>query len=308
MKKQKLSLRVASVLALFILLVPMNVNAQYLRGDVDEDGKVNIQDVTSLIDYLLRGTWEEEPIETQTETIMVNGIPIVMVRVDGGTFTMGASGTDGAAANDEYPAHQVTLSSYWMCTTEVTQQLYRAVMGSNPSTNTGNTYPVESLTYSECLSFITRLNAMTGKVFRLPTEAEWEFASRGGNNSKGYRYAGSDTANVVGWYYYNSLYSYSNKRYEHVVALKKPNELGLYDMNGNVYEWCSDWYGAYSYTAQTNPKGPSSGTYRVIRGGNYNSYGSTEAICNDFRHSYRSKLDPTSKGSQYGMRLTATSL
>ena len=190
-----------------------------------------------------------------------------MVKVEGGTFTMGLTSEQGSDVDsDEKPAHQVTLSDYMICKTEVTQELWQAVMGSNPSKFKGSDLPVEEVSYKDCLKFIKKLNKLTGLNFRLPTEAEWEYAARGGNESKGYKYSGSNDIGSVAWYDSNS----SSKT--HVVATKAPNELGIYDMSGNVYEWCSDWYGDYSSGSQTNSKGPSSGSGRVNRGGDWYSY------------------------------------
>ena len=175
-----------------------------------------------------------------------------MVYVSGGTFIMG-----GDDSSDQMPTHSVTLSSYYICKYEVTQALWRAVMGSNPSNFKGNNLPVENVSWYDCQTFIKRLNSYTGRNFRLPTEAEWEFAARGGN----YKYSGSNHIDDVAWYIDNS-----NKR-PHPVGTKQANELGLYDMSGNVGEWCSDWDGSYSSYSQTNPTGPNSGSSRVNRGG-----------------------------------------
>ena len=179
-----------------------------------------------------------------------------MVYVSGGTFIMG-----GDDSSDQMPTHSVTLSSYYICKYEVTQALWRAVMGSNPSNFKGNNLPVENVSWYDCQTFIKRLNSYTGRDFRLPTEAEWEFAARGGNYSRHYKYSGSNNLDDVAWYIDNS-----NKR-PHPVGTKQPNELGLYDMSGNVGEWCSDWDGSYSFYSQTNPTGPNSGSSRVNRGG-----------------------------------------
>ena len=199
------------------------------------------------------------------ETFVVNGVSFKMVKVSGGTFQMGATSEQGSDAYDgEYPVHQVTLSDYYIGETEVTEGLWRAVMGSNPSRLPGSDqHPVEYFDRQECSNFINKLNQLTGQNFRLPTEAEWEFAARGGNYSKGYKYAGSNQIDEVAWYYDNS----SHKK--HAVGTKSPNELGLYDMSGNVWEWCKDYYGSYSSNSQTNPTGPSSSSYLVIRGGGY---------------------------------------
>ena len=175
---------------------------------------------------------------------------------------MGATAEQGSDANsDEIPSHSVTLSSYYIGQTEVTQELWTAVMGSNPSWFEGTNLPVEQVTWNDCQTFITKLNSATGKRFRLPTEAEWEYAARGGNKSRGCKYSGSNRIWDVAWYTKNS------KRTIHSVATKSPNELGIYDMSGNVDEWCQDWKGSYSSSAQTNPKGAASGTVRVYRGG-----------------------------------------
>ena len=179
-----------------------------------------------------------------------------MVYVSGGTFIMG-----GDDSSDQMPTHSVTLSSYYICKYEVTQALWRAVMGSNPSNFKGNNLPVENVSWYDCQTFIKRLNSYTGRNFRLPTEAEWEFAARGGNYSRHYKYSGSNHIDDVAWYIDNS-----NKR-PHPVGTKQANELGLYDMSGNVGEWCSDWDGSYSSYSQTNPTGPNSGSFRVNRGG-----------------------------------------
>ena len=187
-----------------------------------------------------------------------------MVYVSGGTFTMGATSEQGSGAWDnEKPAHRVTLSSYYIGRYEVTQAEWKAVMGSNPSNFKGDNLPVECVSWNDCQEFIRKLNTLTGKNFRLPTEAEWEFAARGGNNSSGYKYSGSGNIGSVAWYTENS----NGKT--HPVGQKSPNELGLYDMSGNVYEWCQDWYGSYPSYAQTNPTGPNSGSYRVCRGGSW---------------------------------------
>ena len=185
-----------------------------------------------------------------------------MVYVSGGTFTMGATSEQGSDAYvKEKPTHNVTLSSFYLCKYEVTQALWKAVMGNNPSCSRGNNLPVENVSWNDCQTFISRLNNLTGKNFRLPTEAEWEYAARGGNRSRGYKYSGSNVPSDVAWF------SDSGGNKTHPVGTKSPNELGLYDMSGNVFEWCSDCYGTYSSSAQTNPTGPSSGSYRVYRGG-----------------------------------------
>ena len=225
-------------------------------------------------------------------TLTVNGIKYNMVWVEGGTFRMGATSEQGSDAfGDEKPVHSVTLSSFYIGKTEVTQALWKAVMGSNPSDFRGDNLPVECVSWNDCQAFIRKLNALTGQNFRLPTEAEWEFACRGGNNSRGYKYSGSNYIDNVAWYLENS----GDKT--HLVATKSPNELGIYDMSGNVDEWCSDWRGGYTSGAQTNPKGPYDGSNRVCRGG---SWLNNVRFC---RSSNRYYNDPTFHFNFLGLRL-----
>ena len=189
-----------------------------------------------------------------------------MVYVAGGTFTMGGTSEQGSDAyTDEKPTHNVTLSCYYICKYEVTQALWQAVMDSNPSKFKGDYRPVECVSWNDCQTFINRLNSYTGRKFRLPTEAEWEFAARGGNYSRHYKYSGSNNLDDVAWYGDNS-----GDRTHHV-GIKQANELGLYDMSGNVWEWCSDWYGSYSSYSQNDPTGPNSGSYRMRRGGSWDN-------------------------------------
>ena len=254
------------------LLVGWGASAQSVYADVNGDGSVDIADVNEVINVMLGKVSGDD---FQTTTYTVNSVSFTMVAVQGGTFTMGATPEQGSDAFDnEYPTHQVTLSDYHIGQTEVTQELWLAVMGSNPSSFTGDLQrPLEQVSWDDCQTFITKLNQMTGKNFRLPTEAEWEYAARGGNRSEGYKYAGSNTVGDVAWYWDNSYaLGSSNPDYgTHSVATKAPNELGLYDMSGNVWEWCQDWYGSYSSDAQTNPTGPTSGSLRVNRGGSWRS-------------------------------------
>ena len=185
-----------------------------------------------------------------------------MVLVEQGTFEMGSN--DGY--EDEKPIHPVTLSSYYIGQFTVTQKEWEAVMEFNPSQTKGDDLPVTNVSWNDVQEFITKLNAQTGKQYRLPTEAEWEYAARGGNQSKGFKYAGSDNVDEVAWHFDNS------KVGSRPIGQQKPNELEIYDMSGNVYEWCQDWYGKYPSSAQMNPKGPDSGSGRVIRGGSWRHY------------------------------------
>ena len=193
-----------------------------------------------------------------------DGISIDMVKVEAGTFMMGATSEMKDPYSDEEPVHQVTLTNdYYMGKYEVTQALWQAVMGSNPSEYKGDNFPVETVSWNDCQKFISKLNSLTGRMFRLPTEAEWEYAARGGKESRGYQYSGSSNISDVAWYDENS----GSKT--HPVGTKQANELGIYDMTGNVWEWCSDWYSSYSSSSQTNPTGSDSGSARVSRGGGW---------------------------------------
>ena len=242
-----------------------------------------------------------------------------MVYVEGGTFTMGATSEQGTSDpySNEYPTHQVTLSDFYIGKYEVTQQLWEYVMkysgtcadgttmsayasdvwlGSNPSSSygVGDYYPAYYVSWEDIVNiFIPRLNKITGKTFRLPTEAEWEYAARGGNKSKGYKYSGSNNISDVAWYYNNSSSE------THPVGTKAPNELGIYDMSGNVWEWCSDWYSSsyYSSSPSTNPTGPTTGSSRVRRGGSWN------LNAQNCRVSYRYFSNPDLNYDSLGFRL-----
>ena len=200
-----------------------------------------------------------------------DGICIEMVKVEGGTFMMGATKEmrdPNVSLLNEEPVHQVTLTNdYYIGKYEVTQALWQAVMGSNPSKYKGDNLPVEMVSWNDCQEFISKLNSMTGRKFRLPTEAEWEYAARGGKKSRGYQYSGSNSISDVAWYSGNcGNISGINT---HPVGKKQANELGIYDMTGNVWEWCQDWYGSYYSSSQTNPTGATSGSRHVNRGGSW---------------------------------------
>ena len=230
---------------------------------------------------------------TSNQIIRVGNVEFEMVYVEGGMFRMGGTSEQGIDAYDnERPVHSVTLSGFHIGKYEVTQGLWSEVMGENPSYNkSGDDYPVENVSWADCQEFIGKLNARTGLTFRLPTEAEWEYAVRGGRKSRGYKYSGSNSIGDVAWYSGNS----GNRT--HPVGRKSPNELGLYDMSGNVDEWCYDWYGDYTAEAQRNPTGPVSGRNRLYRGG---SFWDDAVYC---RVSGRLSLDPGSWGGRGGLRL-----
>ena len=223
------------------------------------------------------------------QTFTVNGVSFKMIAVEGGTFRMGSN--DSGAYDDEKPIHSVTLSDYYIGETEVTQELWEAVMGTTIRQQRGvfgadwslygegPSYPMYYVSWYECQDFIKKLNQLTGKTFRLPTEAEWEYAARGGNKSRGYKYSGSNSIGAVAWYDVNAYdVGSSDSNYgTHQVGSKSPNELGIYDMSGNLWEWCSDWYSSsyYSSSPSANPTGPHNKegkySYRVLRGGSWYS-------------------------------------
>lgn len=240
------------------------------------------------------------PVVMDEKTFTVTGhgktVTFKMKLVEAGTFLMGST----TGEDDEKPVHSVKLTKdYYMGETEVTQALWYAVMGQSPTSvgskwessyGLGDNYPAYFISYEDCQQFLTKLNRMTGQNFRFPTEAEWEFAARGGNKSKGYMYAGSNTIDDVAWYDSNS------REGIYAVKAKSPNELGLYDMSGNVWECCNDWYGSYSSSAQTNPTGAANGSERVFRGG---SCGTPATFCRTAR---RFSGGPADRGS-LGLRL-----
>lgn len=282
---------------------------EYLRKVVSIDNEhlfhekeIRIVENSVLDDIKLEMTEEAEILSAQgmnipkqeiKEVITVNGVSFSMVKVAGGNFLMGATKEQGNDAfEDEKPAHLVNLSNYYIGETVVTQELWWAVMGSNPSYfQMSPRNPVEQITWKDCIEFIEKLNRLTNKKFRMPTEAEWEYAARGGQKSKGYRYAGGEILDEVAWTDENS------NSVTHPVAQKKANELGLFDMSGNVWEWCQDWKGPFSLETQYDPQGPSSGTGRVFRGGSWNS---SAWNC---RVSYRNRNAETYRSSYLGIRL-----
>ena len=236
-------------------------------------------------------------VEVKCRTITVNGVSFNMIQVEGGTFEMGSN----YGESDEKPVHDVTLDGYWIAETEVTQALWRAVMGKDKgwsdNSSKGSNYPAYCVSYYQAVDFCEKLNELTDYKygFRLPTEAEWEYAARGGKKSNGYKYSGSNNIDDVAWYYDNS---------GDVAALpvksKKCNELGLYDMSGNLWEWCSDWYDLYQSNAQNNPTGPKSGDYRVLRGGCWDS---DESYC---RVAIRGSDLPGDGHSDFGCRIASS--
>lgn len=236
------------------------------------------------------------------ETISVGDCSFNMVLVEGGTFTMGATEDQGDDTDsDEIPTHLVTLSDYYIGETEVTQKLWTVVMGEGPIPYDGDQHPMKNLSYDDCILFIQKLNEMTGRHFHLPTEAQWEFAARGGNLSEHYMFAGSNDIDKVGWYADNS-WNQGKKSPDfgnHPVGSKKPNELGIYDMSGNVWEWCHDYYSKYTPEHQKDPSGldNSSASFRVNRGGSW------DYIATSSRVSNRRNRTPDFRNFNLGMRL-----
>lgn len=219
-------------------------------------------------------------------------VSFTMIRVDGGTFTMGGFIDDEDAYFHERPRHEVNVSTFLIGETQVTQELWEAVMGDNPSHHKGKNKPVEMVSWHDCRSFVKKLNEKTGRKFRLPTEAEWEYAARGGQLSKKYTFSGSNDRDEVAWHPGNR-----GSEATHDVKTKLPNELGIYDMSGNVLEWVSDWFGEYPNDKQTDPLGPSEGRYKVLRGG---SWYNPSSFC---RVSFRNYMEPESVNFMYGLRL-----
>ena len=235
---------------------------------------------------------EAERAKSQPKTFTVNGVTFELLYVKGGTFTMGCTPEqNGDCNNDEKPTHSVTLDDYYIGKFEVTQDLWTAVMGKNPSNKKGDNLPVENVSWNDAQDFIRQLNQMTGEHFSLPTEAQWEYAARGGSKSKGYKFSGGNILGNVAWYADNSAST------PHQVGTKDPNELGLYDMSGNVWEWCYDLYGNYSSESQNNPTGPTSGSVRVLRGGSWSYFAGLARV------SYRLYGQPGSRFSGRGFRL-----
>lgn len=298
---------------------------EFVMPDVDKLQKVNLSDIRDARLHkeaeALRIAEEkrqaeekkrkEEEERAKERTFTVGGVSFKMIRVEGGSFMMGSPEYDYDACDDEKPQHRVTLSDYYIGETQVTQALWKAVMGDNPSYWKGNSLPVESVSWEDCQKFIKQLNKMTGMTFRLPTEAEWEYTARGGRKSQGFLYPGGNYIDQVAWNWRNSGDKYleggdddwdsdkisKNNCKTHPVKQKYANELGLYDMSGNVWEWCQDWFGVYRGSAQTNPSGPSSGSGRVLRGGCWYGYVGSCFVSSRYNDS------PDCRDSGFGFRL-----
>lgn len=241
-------------------------------------------------------------VESATGALTVGGVSGIpefkAAKVEGGTFQMGAHDNQLEGSDeDERPLHRVTISTFYICKTEVTQELWRWVMNNNPSRFEGNNLPVENVSWDDCEIFLKRINKRVtelklprGSKFRLPTEAEWEYAARGGNKSRGYIFSGSNNVNSVAWYGDNA------NNTTHPVGTKAPNELDIYDMTGNVYEWCADRFTTYTSAPQTNPRGGGDGNL-CMRGGGFST------TRNGSRISYRNYSGNARLYDYVGLRL-----
>lgn len=292
--KRKYRMGKRFLLCLMVASFPIILSAQIAGGQVKRLTKKQQTTTTKKTEKSSsRRTSSQKTMPiTSSNNSIIQKLINNMVYVEGGSFMMGATAEQGIDATEsEKPPHKVNLSSFSMGKYEVTQEEWQAVMGNNPSGFKGTKLPIESVSWNEAQEFIRKLNDITGKKFRMPTEAEWEYAARGGNRSKGYKYSGSDALSDVAWHSKNGGYM------THEIGRKKPNELGLYDMAGNVWEWCQDLYGSYSSDSKTNPTGSSSGSTRVARGG---SWISNERYC---RLSYRNYEPENKKSAEIGLRL-----
>ncbi|MCL2289311.1 MAG: SUMF1/EgtB/PvdO family nonheme iron enzyme [Bacteroidetes bacterium] len=304
MNKDSFPLAVGGTTTLTVEILPLSATNKTITWSTSNSSVATVVDNTSgaaLAEGLVTGKAEGTAIITATTkdgkhsticTVRVINAEPELILVEGGPFTMGCIDGNCDDGSNELPVHEVTLSSYKITKYAVTQQQWEAVMGDNPSRNKGDGLPVESVSWHRVQEFIQKLNTFTGKSYRLPTEAEWEYAARGGRKSTGKKYSGSDNIEAVAWYSSNS----GNKT--HPVGTKAPNELGIYDMSGNVLEWCSDWYGTYIGGSQTNPTGPISGTMRIVRGGSALNFGA-----NGCRVSFRTGTLPSNSISDLGFRL-----
>lgn len=293
--------------------IPVGTDILTSRGDVNGDGFVDIADIGAIIDIMSGRSIISETLSESGDEVTFNiiGFPLKMYRVKAGTFTMGSTEFD----NEKWPRKVTITKDFFIAETEVTQRFWTALMGEAhiPSTNgytqwittfgMDDDYPAYYLSWDMCKDFIDKLNALTKRQFRMPTEAEWEYAAKGGHKSQGYKFAGSNDCNEVAWYDENAaLPGLGSPDYGcHPVKTKKPNELGLYDMSGNVMEWCSDWYQKSFVTATlVDPQGPETGSGRVLKGG---SWGSSDTYC---RPAGRDVSAPDKQFQGNGLRLVLT--
>ena len=278
---------IISLLAIFIFLFIVFImwfNSEKRREIEEERIEVtNLMNAQFAIqkEQLLKDNFFSNP-----QSFIVNGITFTMIPVEGGTFKMGSY-----KYTDMGPVQNVTLSSYYIGGCEVSQALWQVVMEDNPSYYKGINLPVIGVSWNDCQKFLAKLNKLSGQKFRLLSEAEWEYAARGGSKSKNYTYSGGEDAKEVAWYIENSDDKIK------ILATKSPNELGIYDMAGNVWEWVNDYYDEYSLNDKTNPQGPNSGEKRVLRGGSKHSDLHNLRIINRISHK------PEDRFNDAGLRL-----
>lgn len=260
-----------------------------MKGQFEEMQQTikTIQDALAKVTDQPKGQASSSEMQTKIDTLddvllfTVKSVTFKMKLVEGGTFSMGSY----SGEENEKPVHRVTVSSYYIGVTEVTQELWSAVMDTNPSFFRGDMLPVEKINWQDCQNFLERLRKLTGCAFSMPTEAQWEYAARGGKHSRNYRFVGGNDASKVAWYADNS--SFVTQK----VGQLAPNELGLYDMSGNVWEWCNDWYSEpYPSNEQTDPEGPPSGQTHVLRGGGYGTKNTDCSPSRRFTYKYRAKF------------------
>lgn len=261
------------------------------KQSITEKSKNDIEELERTLEIL-----EESDKELQKfiELTVINEIESSMVFVPGGAFMMGCEKKNKDCNNGESPIHNVTVNSFSISKYEITQWQWFAIMGNYPSRiKNCNDCPVDNVSWNEVQQFLNKLNKLTGKSYRLPSEAEWEYAARGGNKSQGFKFSGSNNLDSVGWYIDNS------RNLHPQVGKKSPNELGIYDMSGNVWEWCNDWYSEdyYSKAPTNNPIGPSSGQKRVLRGGS--SLGSSWLCAIHVRYAD----NPNNSDNDFGFRI-----
>ena len=259
---------VGKTATLTVTFIPSNASNKKMYWESSDTNIATVEDgkITGIAVGIVKITAiaDDGGRRAQCMVSVIQPIEPELIRVEGGTFTMGCAGEQGVDCYaNETPTHEVTLSSFYIGKFEVTQKEWIATMVNNPSFDKGDSIPVQDITWNEVQKYIQRLNTVTGKNYRLLTEAEWEYAARGGNQSQGYKYSGSNNIDEVAWYSENASFR------AHPVGMKKANELGIFDMTGNLFEWCNDWYSIYTSNAQINPLGPAAGNKKVVRGGSW---------------------------------------
>jgi len=269
--QSSLYLGVGKTVTLTVTFIPANATNKKVSWESSDPNIVTVNNGT--ITGVAKGKAtisvisQDNGRRTQCAVMVIQPVEPKMVWVEGGTFTMGCTEEQGEDCyEDEKPSHQVTVSGFYIGKYEVTQKEWVATMGANPSSYKGELLPVDNISWNDIQEYIFKLKAATGNNYRLPTEAEWEYAARGGNKSQHNKYSGSNNYEEVAWHLGNG------DSHPHSVGKKKPNELGIYDMSGNVFEFCSDWYGEYTDDILTNPIGPTEGKYRILRGGGWNNH------------------------------------